>query len=346
MAETGRVAVLDGSGEILVEERTVPEPDAGEVLVDVEASLLSPGTETSMIASRRETPEERAPFPIGYQSAGVVAATGDGVTDLAPGDRVACMGSGYAPHADYGAVPRNLCVELPDGVSFEEGAFCHLGATALHALRRGDVEFGEHVAVLGLGIVGQLTARLAQLAGCHVLGTDLLDPRVELADRFGIDRVVGADADLRDVAAAFTRSYGVDCGFVCFGADATEAFGALHDAMVESADGHAMGRVVVVGGTRMDLQYSASMGNVDVRNAVRTGPGYHDPDYERGERYPAGFVTWDTQRNLQEVLRRVDAGDLRVEALVTDRYALDDVADAYDRILDRPGESVGVVVEP
>lgn len=346
MPARNAITMLDESGEVVVDDRPMPDPGEGELLIDVEASLVSPGTETSMIGNRRENPGAGDPFALGYQAAGVVAETGPGVDEFSPGDRVACMGSGYAHHAEFDVVPQNLCVELPDGVSFEEGAFCHLSATSLHGVRQADVALGEYGVVLGLGVVGQLTAQLAQLAGCHVLGTDLFDRRVETADRLGVERTAAADGDLADVAPAFTNGHGVDCGFLCFGGDATEAFWDLQKTMVEAPDGHRMGRVVVLGGVEMDLDFPASMGHVDIRNAARTGPGYHDPSWERGDRYPAGFVKWDTRRNIEEALGRIDAGELRVEELITDRYSLDDAADAYDQLLTRPEESIGIVIEP
>lgn len=165
----------------------MPALEEGMVLVRTKASLISPGTELKGPVSRgskaaggwrglRElqlNPDESLkPKPFGYANAGLVAAVGNKVKKMKEGDRVAAIGAGYVPHADFAVVPQNLVVSLPEEVSFEQGAYGMLLTTGLQALRRGDPRMGEYVAVAGMGIVGLLTARLFQLAGCYVIGWD------------------------------------------------------------------------------------------------------------------------------------------------------------------------------
>lgn len=348
MDGTRRVATLSGCGELTVEERPMPGPGRGEVLVEVAASLLSPGTEGTIIRNRRDDPDPSAePTPIGYQNAGRVRETGDGVDRFEPGDRVACLGAGYAYHADHVVVPVNLCVDLPEGVSFEEGAFTNLGATALHSVRRADPEVGAAVAVIGLGIVGQLVGQISRIAGCRVLGSDLLDFRVELAKDSGFDRAGSVSGEaFVEAAEEFTRDRGLDGGFLCIGGDGTDAFRDLVAAMQEAPDTHTMGWIVVAGGLELAIDFPASLGNIDIRNAARSGPGYHDPAWERGDEYPDGHVRWTARENLEKLVEWIDDGRLETAPLVTDRYPLSRIDDAYEQIMARPDESLGVIVRP
>jgi threonine dehydrogenase-like Zn-dependent dehydrogenase len=345
MVETRLVTKADGTGEVYLEEEPVGSLE-GSVLVDVEASLISAGSQATSVQEQRENPDPSAdPWPLGYQNAGTVVETGATVDRFEPGDRVACLGSGDAVHADYAVVPVNLCVTLPDDVSYEAGAFANFLGTALHATRRAELQLGENVIVAGLGPVGQLTGQFASIAGCHVIGSDLLDSRMRTAADVGFEAVVDpGTADLAEVSREFSDGYGLDSAFLCFGGQGTDAFESLHGTLKVSPDGHTMGQVVVVGGTTITQTFSASLGNVDIINTARTGPGYHDHEYERGASYPPVFVEWDTRRNLDEALRLISTGELDVASLVTDRYSLDDAAAAYDQLIQNPDESLGVII--
>ena len=127
------------------------------------------------------------PLALGYSSAGTVIAVGEGITEFRPGDRVACAGGSYAVHGEIVCIPRNLVVKLPESVDFEAGAFTSLGAVALHGLRLAEIEMGETVAVIGLGLVGLLTVQLAKASGCRVMGMDPIQDRCRLAEQLGCD---------------------------------------------------------------------------------------------------------------------------------------------------------------
>src|SRR5439155_23962261 len=113
------------------------------------------------------------PSALGYSAAGVVLAVGARVADVAPGDRVAIGGGDYAVHADVDHVPANLCVRIPATLGFDEAAFATVGAIALHGVRQAEVSVGERVAVIGLGLLGQLAGQILRAAGCTVVGIDL-----------------------------------------------------------------------------------------------------------------------------------------------------------------------------
>ncbi len=342
------VACLDHQGQGMCLEQDRPVLAPGQVGVAVHASLISPGTELGGVAGLRQQPAgPRPPRPFGYANAGVVDAVGEGVTQLQLGDRVACMGAGYALHADWVAVPQNLCVRVPLSVATDEATFAHLAATALHAVRRAEPAFGENAMVMGLGLVGQLTAQLAGQCGCHVMAVDRLAVRLAAARNTGVEAVVDAtQTDPVAEAARFGRGYGMDWGVIAFGGDANEAFEQIYQSLKLTPDTHRMGRIVVVGGARLEHLWAAGLGNVDVRSAARTGPGYHDETWEHGTEYPGVWVEWTTRRNLEECLGAIGAGRLQVRALITHQVPLSQIGAAVDLLVEQPQTALGVILRP
>lgn len=347
MSPIGRVAKFDGAGQFTVEEEAVPTPDAGELVIDVGAALVSAGTHGGHIAQLRADPTpEQSLRTIGYQSAGKVLEVGPEVDRFSPGDRVAAMGAGYAIQADYNRVPVDLCTPLPDDVSYEEGAFVHLSSTALQGVRRFDPEPGAAIAVIGLGVVGQLTAQISRITGGTVVGSDLYQLRRDRALDRGIDAVCAPEEEtLAAVADDETDGDGLDGGYMCFGGDGDEAMQDLLDAMKEAPDGETIGAVVLIGGVEVTVRGGARFGNVDIRCSSRTGPGYHDPEFERGRSYPDAYVRWTTTRNIAQVIDWMADGRLEPAPLITHRFDLDEINAAYDQVVDNPADTLGVVIE-
>ena len=342
-----RVAMLDGAGRITVEEEPCPVPAPGVVVGVGRACCVRPGTVWGGVPRRRANPNPDLPKRVfGYSNAGVVIGQGAGCEDIPLGTPVACMGGGYAPHATHAAVPRNLAVPIPAGVSFEAAATNHLAATAIHAVRRGEFTLGEHVAVLGLGIVGQFCAQLATLAGAHVLAVDRLPLRLRAVTGLA-ERVVDASAeDVVTAARELDRGHGFDGGIIAFGGDGTPALKTLTQILKQAPDTHTMGRVVIVGGARIDQGFAAALGNVDVRSSARPGPGYHDKEWEHGRDYPPVFVEWTTRRNVEECLRFMALGKLRPEALITHRVPLAEAPTICETLIESPGDALGVILLP
>ena len=343
-----KVAAIDSQGRGICVEQDLPALASGQVQVEVAASLISPGTELGQVGAMRKGPQgDKAPRPFGYANAGIVEKVGSGVEQFVPGQRVACMGGGFALHADRVCVPQNLCAAVPDGVSLEVAASTHLVATALHAIRRTIPLFGENGMVMGLGIVGQFSAQIAQLSGCHVIAVDRMPLRVEKAIQAGIECVVNAtEDDPVQVAETFSLGYGIDFGIIAFGGEASGAFEQIYQSLKQTPDTHHMGRITIVGGAHISHGFAAGLGNVDVRSSARTGPGYHDEAYEHGSAYPPVFVEWPTQRNMDECLRIMASGALKVEGLYTHEFALDDIGAAVDALVETPAEALGVVLKP
>lgn len=338
-----RVLTKNETGYIEVQEQPIPPLEPGTALVKVHASLISAGTEISRLRDRPRTPggSQRV---FGYQNAGIVLEVGEGCRNLTPGTRVACMGGPYSVHGEYAVVPQNLITPLPENVSYAEGAFIALAATAMQAVRRSDLVWGEEAAVLGLGIVGQLVAQICQIAGARVLAFDPLPLRVECARRAG---VLLACTDTGEAAvsrvAAVTEGRGLDCAFLCVGDASNQVFPYVYKMMKRAPDTHAYGRVVSVGGT-LTHGMGASLGNLDIRSSARTGPGYHDPEYEYGRDYPEVFVRWSTQAHIRLFARWVSEGRLNVKDLITTRVPLEKAPEACYSLMDEPERHLGVVI--
>ena len=343
-----RVACIDGQGKGVCQKEEVPQLEDGQVLIEVKASMISPGSELGKVGAQRKKPDSKRPLrPFGYTNAGIVQALGKGVDQFAVGQQVACMGGGFALHADYACVPQNLCAAMPDGVSFEAAASVHLAATALNAIRRTEPLFGENGMVVGLGPVGQFCVQLGQLSGCHMMGVDRFPLRLERARWAGMEaEVYGGEENPVEKAAAFTRGFGMDFGILAFGGEGSEAFEQVYQSLKQTPDGHRMGRITIVGGAHISHLFAAGLGNVDVRSAARTGPGYHDESYEYGSSYPRVFVDWTTQRNMEECLRAMASGQLQVAPLISHQFSLGQIGEAVDLLVEEPWNALGVILQP
>ncbi|MDA0838992.1 MAG: zinc-binding alcohol dehydrogenase [Planctomycetota bacterium] len=346
MSELRLIATVCGDGKIRPIEELTPELKPGAVLVEVKSSLISPGTELGSwhgLARRRQAPNDSPPRKFGYANSGVVAALGEGVEEFQPGDRVGCIGAGFAQHATWAVVPHHLCVRLPDNVSHDQGAYAMLAATGLHTMRRCEPQFGEYAAIVGLGLVGQLTAQLFQLAGNFVIGWDMIETRRNIASEWGIHATTNVDGDQNQRTKKFTGGMGLDSAVFAFGGDGTEAVNSITQCMKLSPDTHRMGTLVIVGG--MSFDFKAVTTNLDFRRAARTGPGYHDDQWEYGEPYPPVFMRWTTRTNLELCMRLISEGRLNVDCLTTHRVPIEEAEEKTDGLLDSPDELLGVVFE-
>ncbi len=359
------------TGLLKVESVPAPTISSCEVLVANRVSLISPGTERStvqvaqknLLGKALDRPEMArkvvaamqkdgvfatlhrvfdrldTPVALGYSCAGVVLAVGRDVSGLSVGDWVACAGQNYASHAEIVSVPKHLCVKIPNGVSFEDASFVTLGAIALQGVRQAEPRLGDRVAVIGLGLLGQLTVQLLKASGCRVLGSDLDRSRRELAAELGADVVVGAD-ELIEAARAFSQGRGVDCVIITASTKSNEP--------VETAGEIARqkGRVVVVGAVGMTLPREPYYKKeLEFRLSMSYGPGRYDRSYEeQGRDYPFGYVRWTEQRNMEAFLDLIQQGSVKVTRLVTDRYPIEEAEVAYQRLTDGSASSLGMLI--
>jgi predicted dehydrogenase/threonine dehydrogenase-like Zn-dependent dehydrogenase len=361
------------SGELSI--ATVPEPQvrSGGVVVRNRASLISAGTEKavidfagrSMLGKARERPDLvrqvldkvrrdgvmptvqtvlsrlDQPLPLGYSCAGVVEQVGRGAGEFAPGDRVACAGMGYASHADAVFVPRNLAVKIPDGVCFDDAAWVTLGAIALHGVRTAEVRLGDAVAVIGLGLLGQLAVQILRASGCRVIGIDRDPARTALAMELGAQAAVLRGEDVAGAVRAFTDGVGADAVIIAAATTSNDPLELAGELCRDRAV------VTVVGTVRMDVPRKVFYDReLQLRLSRSYGPGRYDPAYEeRGQDYPIGYVRWTERRNMQEFLRLVATGQVTPGRLVTHTFPIGEAARAYDIVTGRdPQPFMGVLL--
>ncbi|MDZ4859817.1 MAG: bi-domain-containing oxidoreductase [Candidatus Hydrogenedentes bacterium] len=365
--------VINIKGAISVAE--VPEPacGAGEVKIAVTHSLISSGTETYTIAQTGQNLLARAkdrpdlvkkvwdrvktqgvsaaisavqekvnePKPMGYSAAGIVVEVGNEVTRFAPGDRVACGGSS-ASHAEIACVPENLVVRAPDSVEPQHACFATLGAIALQGARRAQIELGDNVVVLGLGLVGQLAIQFAKAAGARVLGFDLAQDRADLTKELGADEAHASGAvNSLERVLEFTGGVGADAVIV---AAATKSSQPVNDAI---AMARMRGRISILGIVGLELEYHAFYAKeLDVFMSRSYGPGRYDVNYEgRGLDYPISHVRWTENRNMGAVLRMIADGRLDVAPLISEVVPIGDAERAYAQLQSGETRPLGIVLE-
>src|SRR5678815_2556363 len=345
------------TGRPFVGEVPAPALQKGRVLVRTVASLISAGTERAavelvskgLVQEARQRPDlvkavvakvksegllntfasvrdkMAASQALGYSAAGIVAAVAEDVSEFQVGDRVACASVGFASHAEVLSTPKNLCVRLPKGVSFESGAYGTLGAIALQGVRLAEPTLGESVVVIGLGLVGQLTVQLLKANGCRVFGLDLDQSRVELALELGADKaIVSSDAAAKEIET-WTRSHGADAVLITAATDSNQPI------ELAARVSRLKGRVIVVGMTGMDIPRAPFFSReLKLVISMSYGPGRYDPEYEeRGHDYPLPYVRWTEKRNIESFLELVGDKRVNVERLTTHRFRIEDAERAY-----------------
>jgi predicted dehydrogenase/threonine dehydrogenase-like Zn-dependent dehydrogenase len=355
--------VLIRGGGVAVEDVPAPAAGRGNVLVRVEWSCVSVGTESASVAMsalpiyrralkqpeharraleiarnegfvrtyRRIRGQLAAGLPTGYSAAGVVVDVGADVDGFAPGDRVACAGAGLANHAELIDVPVNLVVPVPDGVGLDAAATVTLGAIALQGVRRAAPTLGEAVGVLGLGILGQLTAQLLRANGCRALVTDLGPERVAQAVAHGAE---DASGEFAERCRALTEGFGADAVIVTAATESSEPMRQAAQACRRK------GRIVIVGDVGLELRRSDLYEKeLDVVMSTSYGPGRYDPVYElEGSDYPLEYVRWTENRNMAEYLRLLGDGAVALADLAQQRFPVDEAPAAYEALKgdDRP----------
>ena len=282
-----------------------------------------------------------APSPLGYSSAGIVEEVGVLVEGILPGDRVACAGAGYANHADFVCVPKNLVVKIPDEVSLEEAAFTTIGTIAMQGVRLAKPELGECFLVLGLGFIGQITLQILMANGCQVIGFDPDPWKREIAKSFGC--VVAENSEhIKSFSDTMTNKRGVDGTLICASAASNEPIETTGEVT------RSKGRVVIVGVVGMniprDIYFKKEISLVVSRSY---GPGRYDPHYEEGGAdYPYDYVRFTEKRNMESFLSLVAQKKINLQALITHRFDFADAITAYG-VLEHPTEKkfLGIVLK-
>ncbi len=342
------------NGATILEEVPAPMIKTGHVLIQTTRSLVSLGTERMLVEFGKSNLFQKAmqqpdkvkevfnkvktdgfkptlnavlnkldqPIPLGYCNVGIVIGVGKGVDDFAIGDRVASNG----PHAEYVCVPKNLAVKVPEGVSDEEASFTVIGAIGLQGIRLVNPTFGETVVVVGLGLIGLITAQLLKASGCKVIGFDFDSQKVALACSLGIDSINPADGvDQVAYVNNATNHIGADAIIIT-------ASNKSNEIISQSAKmSRKRGRIVLVGVIGLDISRADFYEKeLTFQVSCSYGPGRYDDDYElKGIDYPLSFVRWTEKRNFEAVLQAISSKSINVTSLVTEKVALDDYQKIY-----------------
>lgn len=340
-------------GNTILEEVPAPLVKAGQVLIQTTRTLVSLGTERMLVEfgkanflqKARQQPDKvkqvldkvktdglkptmdavfnklGQPLPLGYCNVGRVIGVGKGVHEFAIGDRVASNG----PHAEYVSVPQNLVAKIPEGVSDEEAAFTVIGAIGLQGIRLANPTLGETVVVVGLGLIGLITAQLLKANGCHVIGFDYDSSKIKLAKELGIDAVNPAEGtDQVQYVESVTGGIGADAVIIT-------ASNKSNEIISQSAKmSRKRGRIILVGVIGLDISRADFYEKeLTFQVSCSYGPGRYDENYEqKGQDYPIGFVRWTEKRNFEAVLQAIAKGNIQVGPLITERVPLAE----YDKI--------------
>lgn len=362
------------NGEMLVKEVPTPVLAGGMVLVRNHFSLISAGTEgstantarKSLIGKARERPQQvkqvldvvlqqgpvqayravskklEAYSPLGYSSAGEVIETGEGVDGFLPGDFVACAGVGYANHAEIVAVPVNLCVKLKSGENLNLAAYNTLGAIALQSVRQADLRLGETCAVIGLGLLGQITGLILKASGVQVIGVDVSESPVQLArEHFASLAVTRDTPGIEKLIEEYTHGLGVDAVII---AAATQSTDPINFA---GSIARKKGKVVILGAvpTGFDRDPHWYKKELELKMSCSYGPGRYDLNYEeKGIDYPAPYVRWTQKRNMEAFQHLLTDKRIQIDYLTTHEFSLEDAPVAYDMIVNKSEPYLGILI--
>lgn len=350
--------LLVKAGGVVIEEVPPPQVSPKSILVAVRHSCVSVGTELSgvkmsglpLYQRALKQPENvkrvlgmvrdqgwkrtmdrvrgklAAGTPTGYSAAGIVVGLGEEVEGFSLGDRVACAGAGIANHAEWIDVPVNLAVKIPEGMGTAEASTVTLGAIALQGVRRAAPTLGEVFVVIGLGILGQLTAQMLAANGCRVIGVDLDAARINAALGLGLTAGINPK-DENYIATIHRYSDGLGADGVIITA-ASPSHQIISEAMQAC---RRKGRVVLVGDVGLNLQRADFYRKeLDFLISTSYGPGRYDPLYEEGgQDYPLPYVRWTENRNMQAYLALLAKGSIKLEGLPRQDWPLDKAGEAY-----------------
>jgi predicted dehydrogenase/threonine dehydrogenase-like Zn-dependent dehydrogenase len=345
------------TGETLLENIPVPQVRKGCVLIKTHRSLVSLGTEkmlvefgkANFIEKARQQPEKvkqvfdkiktdglrptveavfrklSEPLPLGYCNVGEIIAIGEGVSEFNIGDRVASNGH----HAEVVCVPKNLVAHIPNNVTDEEATFTVVGAIALQGIRLANPTLGETVVVIGLGLIGQLTAELLQANGCEVVAFDFDQHKIDLATSKGIKAFkVSEETDSVKIAQEITQNVGVDAVIITASTPSNEVISQA------ARMSRKRGRIVLVGVVGLNIQRADFYEKeLTFQVSCSYGAGRYDADYEQnGQDYPIGFVRWTAKRNFEAVLKTIASGRLNVKSLITEVIDFQEYKQVYGNI--------------
>jgi len=342
------------TGTTVLEEVPVPQVKNGYVLIQTTYTLVSLGTERMLVEFGKANLVEKAqqqpdkvkqtldkvktdgllptleavfnklgqPIPLGYCNVGKVIAAGKDVSEFSVGDRVVSNGN----HAEFVCIPKNLVAKIPDNVADQEATFTVIGAIGLQGIRLLNPQLGETVVVIGLGLIGLVTAELLKANGCRVIGIDFDQQKIEIANRKGIITVNPAKGeDAVKSVLEHSGNIGADAVLITASAKNNEI---IHQAAEMSRK---RGRIVLIGVIGLDIRrddfYKKEL---SFQVSCSYGPGRYDDEYEhKGHDYPLPYVRWTEKRNFEAILYAVSTGSLNPKPLITEVVDLENYYEIY-----------------
>ncbi len=352
--------VLVKKGQVMVSEVPAPVVSDNGVLVKVLYSCISAGTEItgvqesgkSLVKKAMEQPEKvkkalnifkkeginsiltkvnemESPKPTGYSAAGIIMGLGKNVQDLKIGDRVACAGATHANHAEFIDVPRNLVMKVPHNLNMECASTVALGGIAMQAVRRADLRLGETAVIIGLGILGQLSAQMLKASGCSVIGIDIDERRLNIAKEAGCDYVINsAKCNVTKEVEKITQGYGADAVIITASSSSNEILSQAFKMCRRKGK-------VVLAGVIGSVYKREDMYEKELDFIISTsyGPGRYDPAYEeKSIDYPYGYVRWTENRNMEEYLRLAADKKINLKPLIEKIYEAEKAPEAYSTL--------------
>lgn len=342
------------NGDTILEEVPVPRVKSGSVLIKTTRSLVSLGTERMLVEfgkanflqKAKQQPDKvkmvldkvktdglkptmnavlnklNQPLPLGYCNVGEVVAVGKGVSEFAIGDRVASNGN----HAEYVCVPKNLVAKIPDNVSDDDATFTVIGSIGLQGVRLMNPTFGETIIVVGLGLIGLVTAELLLANGCNVIGFDFDPEKVRIAKDKGVVAINPAEGtDQVKFVESYTQGVGAD-GVIITASNKSNEIISQSAQMCRKR-----GRIVLVGVIGLDISRADFYEKeITFQVSCSYGPGRYDDFYEqKGNDYPIGYVRWTEKRNFEAILNAISKGTLNVGSLITEKIPLKEFGKIY-----------------
>ncbi|QNU66796.1 Gfo/Idh/MocA family oxidoreductase [Ruminiclostridium herbifermentans] len=354
-------AVLS-KGNIVTRDVADPTLDSNGVLVKVEYSCISVGTEMSAVKNAKKSLIKRAlenpkqarmaldillqrgvgvfrstvkkvtgeafGNALGYSAAGTIIAVGENVSEFKVGQAVAIAGNKYASHAGYSYTPKNLTVAIPDGVSLEEASTVAIGSIALQGVRVLSPEIGENVVVMGLGLIGQLAVQMLVASGCRVIGIDINDKRMQIVKEKNNIDVINGKEDIVSKVMMYTGGKGADAVLFTAATKSSEPMSKCFQMLRRK------GRFILLGTSGMEINRADIYAKeLEFKIATSYGPGRYDSRYEEeGMDYPIDYVRWTENRNMQCYLDMIKEGRISIKHLFGEPYPVERANTAYQAL--------------
>jgi predicted dehydrogenase/threonine dehydrogenase-like Zn-dependent dehydrogenase len=362
--------IISSKGKVWIED--MPDPICGpnELLIQNIASVLSIGTEKDSIEVRKKSPLKilrerpdlmqkakqlmskeglvkaykigmetlREPIALGYSCSGLVVDIGKDISNFKVGDHVSCMGYG-ANHAEFVIVNKNLCAKLPKNISFKEGAFGTLGAIAMQGVRRANISVGENIAVIGLGLIGNLTIQILKASGCNVVGFDINDYKINFSKKFCDETYNVIKSDIKSIINKHTNGYGFDKVIITASSKTNSPITFSIDLIRKK------GKIILVGNVPIEIPRDDFYNKeADFLISTSYGPGRYDPEFEeKGKYMPLEYIRWSEKENLSSFLKLISEKKINIISLISLEFSIDEGNKAYE-VLNKNRDIIGIII--